>query len=130
MSEVFPTLVAGNLVAVYGSLRKGKGNHVILGDSTYLGTERIKGFDMFSLGAYPYVMPESDNSIVVEVYEVDSDSTGKSLDRLEGYPSYYDRKLIQTTHGEAWIYFINEYIDGTPFVDGGDWILYTSLGGK
>lgn len=122
-------LKAGELVAVYGSLRKGKGNHRVLENSELVDTIRVKGFDMFSLGAYPYCVPDKNGEITVELYRIASDSVGKSLDILEGYPSFYDRKLISTPHGDAWIYFIDEYRDGTSYVEGGDWVVYKAYGG-
>lgn len=120
---------SGELVAVYGSLREGMGNHRVLGGSTMVGKATVGGFDMFSLGGYPYCVPDKTGEIVVEVYQV-SEEVGQSLDALEGYPSFYDRKLISTPFGEAWIYFIDQYRDGTPYVEGGDWVLYKTLGGE
>lgn len=115
-------------VAVYGSLRKGLHNHGLLAQADYLGTERISGFNMHSLGSFPFVTtrgvtPESE--ITIEVYEV-TPAEFRRLDMLEGYPSFYDRMLIDTSHGQAWIYFIDQ--DGSysttrnEQVQDGDWL--------
>lgn len=109
------------LVAVYGSLRRGMGNHRLLTSSEQLTTERIKGFDMFSLGGYPFIKP-GDGEITIEVYAVDS-HTFRRLDSLEGYPSFYNRMLVQTSVGKAWIYYIAGR-DGKIPVPDGDWVQY------
>jgi gamma-glutamylcyclotransferase (GGCT)/AIG2-like uncharacterized protein YtfP len=111
------------LVAVYGSLRKGMGNHRVLerNDAQLLSTERVKGFKMFSLGAYPFIC-HGDGEITIEVYSVPI--TGMvDLDRLEGYPSFYDREMIETSKGKAWVYFIDDR-DGRVPVPDGDWVAF------
>jgi len=114
-------------VAVYGSLRKGLHNHGLLKDATFLGSERIKGFNMHSLGSFPFVTTRgatSESEITIEVYEV-TPAEFRRLDMLEGYPSFYDRMLVQTSYGQAWIYFIDQ--DGSystvqnERVQDGDW---------
>jgi len=111
-------------VAVYGSLRQGMFNHSLLETSKKLGNDKLEVFIMYSLGAVPCVrsvFPEG-NWITVEVYEVD-DTTFERLDRLEGYPTFYDRKLVRTKYGDAWIYTI-EREKVRPVVEGGDWVLF------
>ena len=104
-----------SLVAVYGTLRRGQGNHCILSRTTapLLVTERTQEhFNMFTNwshgGGYPFIVPvktsNSSKNVVIEVYEVD-EYTLERLDQLEGYPHHYDRKLTPTSVGEAWIYF-------------------------
>lgn len=120
-----------NLVAVYGSLRKGLHNHRVLGDSKLITTGLVKGFGMYSLGAYPALSLQCPikTDVVVEVYEVVG-GTMNSLDMLEGYPSFYTRKLcvIETTNGdvEAWVYFIKDLLN-EEIVECGDWVVF--LGG-
>ena len=118
----------GIRVAVYGSLRQGMGNHRLLEGSKFLGQDVIEGFVMYSLGAFPCVKsvwPDPDNSIVVEVYEVDDDTFAR-LDRLEGYPSFYDRRKTDTKFGDAWIYTIEERTSGIR-VDHGDWVRFKGV---
>ena len=115
------------LVAVYGSLRKGMGNHPLLerGDATFLSAERITGWDMYSMGGFPFISPATEQSeIKIEVYKVNH-TTMLRLDQLEGYPSFYDRKLVHTTKGLAWIYFIQgNNLSKYPPVASGDWVLF------
>lgn len=118
-----------NKVAVYGSLRKGLGNWQWAlsnpENAELKSTEKVKGFKMVSLGGFPGIYTSNDESeIVIEVYDV-TESTFKRLDQLEGYPSFYDRKQIETSDGEAWVYFIDSLANGEKeLVPDGDWVAY------
>lgn len=112
-----------NKVMVYGSLRRGMGNHGVIEPGQFLGFDVVEGFNMHSYGAYPYVT-HGNGAVTVEVYEVDCTTMGR-LDTLEGYPSFYNRELRMTKHGEAWIYFIDdEEDDFYDKVEDGDWVEY------
>lgn len=120
-----------NIVAVYGTLRKGQGNHRRLehGNAKFLGKCKIGNFGMVSLGGFPavYSTEEPDKLITIEVYEVD-DATMRSLDQLEGFPNFYNRKQVPTPLGTAWIYFIDSYATrDTPRVPDGDWVNFNSM---
>lgn len=92
------------LVFVYGTLLSGESNHDLLLNSRYLGEHKTEAeYTLFNYGPYPAVIIDGTISIHGEVYEVD-EQTFKALDRLEGYPNFYDRKLITTPYGEAWMY--------------------------
>lgn len=118
----FEPMKEGELVAVYGSLRKGLGNHRVLRDSVLLGQDTISGWAMFSLGAYPAINKASeDHKIVIEVYRVQNDAVGVGLDNLESYPMYYDRTKVQTAYGEAWIYFQHGALPEHKRIPSGDW---------
>ena len=105
-------------VAVYGTLRQGFYNHRLLENSKFLGkTKTEPRFTMYGHGI-PWIVDGGSTQIVVEVYEIDTE-TFKSLDFLEGFPVYYNRELIDTEFGEAWIYF--RYIEGGFIVESGDW---------
>ena len=116
-------------VAVYGSLRKGMHNHYLLGNSKFLGKAKGSGLVMYSMGGFPAVVPSGNDheTIVVELYEV-SPQVLEILDRLEGYPEWYNRKVHtfiteEGTKEEAQIYFMSRFID-RPVVPGGDWVRY------
>jgi gamma-glutamylaminecyclotransferase len=110
------------LVAVYGTLRKGFGNNALLRTSKFLGTERTSAdwtMHVFTGGIVPVIVP-GESSITVEVYEI-TDNTLENLDFLEGYPHGYSRKLIKTSYGDAWIYFMNSLYSNTlRVVESGD----------
>jgi gamma-glutamylcyclotransferase (GGCT)/AIG2-like uncharacterized protein YtfP len=104
MTKTFP--IDRTLVAVYGSLKRGFYNHRLLEASTFMATGLVDGFEMFSLGSYPMVIP-GNGKISVEVFEVDFPTFGQ-LDRLEGFPSFYGRQVVtvETPHCpiETWMY--------------------------
>ena len=115
-------------VAVYGSLRKGLHNHRVLGtDRDLIGEGIVKGFGMYSLGAYPALSREGTHTdVVVELYHV-TDKSMVDLDRLEGFPKYYTRKLCPILIGgetvPAWVYYMKGVI-AEGFVPSGDWYKY------
>jgi gamma-glutamylcyclotransferase (GGCT)/AIG2-like uncharacterized protein YtfP len=85
----------------------------------------VKGFGMYSLGAYPALTKEGVKcDVVVELYEVGSMD---KLDHLEGFPQYYTRKQtkVDTPDGPvmAWVYYMKRKLTN-PFVKCGDWKKY------
>jgi gamma-glutamylcyclotransferase (GGCT)/AIG2-like uncharacterized protein YtfP len=102
-------------VFVYGTLKKGLGNHRRLDndDSTYLGRAHIKGnYCMVDLG-FPAVIDFENNvpddincvPIIGEVWQI-SAAVLDSLDMLEGHPLFYTRRKVDTlTFKKAWCYF-------------------------
>lgn len=106
------------LVAVYGSLRKGLGNHRLLEHCEQLSVERLEGWDMHSLHAFPAIV-KGDSSITIELYEVCEDTFAR-LDMLEGYPSFYDRTQVDTSLGKSWIYYHHEKPNNQKVMSG-DW---------
>lgn len=100
-------------LAVYGSLRAGMGNNRLIEHAKLLSTEKVSlPFDMIDMGAFPgLIKSEEVNDIDVEIYEVDM-PTYQRVERLEGYPSFYDRQLIETSVGAADIYFLHRSHNG------------------
>ena len=112
-------------IAVYGTLRRGEGNwsYFLKGRSAYLKTAVISGFRMVTNGAYPYAI-EFEGNITVDLFEIDED-TLERLDYLEGYPSHYNRKLIDVGDDQAWIYYTEnkEFLKRYAEVPSGDWLV-------
>jgi len=106
------------LVAVYGSLKEGYGNHRLLLSSDKMGEDWVEGWQMYSLGGFPAIV-KGNSKVKVEIYSVDEETFSR-LDRLEGYPSFYDREQVKTVQGDAWIYF-HHYKPNAPVVEDGDW---------
>lgn len=107
-------------VFVYGTLRQGQSNAFLLAQSQFLGryiTE--KHFHLFDLGEYPAAI-KGDELLVGEVYRVD-DATLARLDLLEDYPREYDRQLIDTPYGPAWIYLYQDPRSLKRRILTGDW---------
>jgi gamma-glutamylaminecyclotransferase len=110
-----------SLVFVYGTLRRGEVNHYLLETARFCGSHATRAcFRMFSLGTYPAVLQGGLDSIQGEVYQVDA-RTMSRLDWLEGYPHAYNRKLIPTPWGRAWIYLYRESVEGRKRIPGGLW---------
>lgn len=97
------------LIAVYGTLRKGHGNgEALLGDAEYLGRRRLSGYMMyFGLHtSYPYVWKAASQlcSVIVEVFRVKPEKI-RELDRLEGVPHHYTRIVVRVgDNRKAWMY--------------------------
>lgn len=117
-----------HLVAVYGSLRQGLGNHRVIQDdeTVYVGefkTEPV--YSLYSLGGFPGLKENGETSVVVEVYEV-NDEIASDVDSLEGYSpnrpaTFYDKKPIETPWGTASIYTYVNDISIDRLVEHGDW---------
>ena len=112
------------LIVTYGSLRKGHGNNRLLRDSELKSTEVINiPYRMISLGGFPGLIPSDENhDITVEIWEV-NDYTYKSVEILEGWPSFYQKALIPTSMGEVEVYVLESprYQSGYDSVESGDW---------
>lgn len=96
------------LVFVYGSLKKGFGNHDILSNSPLIARTHTVGrcFNMVSLEAFPAVLSSGDYDIEGELYSVD-EGTLETLDMLEGNGYLYLRKKVLLASGHtAWMYFL------------------------
>jgi gamma-glutamylcyclotransferase (GGCT)/AIG2-like uncharacterized protein YtfP len=73
------------LVFVYGTLKRGCGNHRYLEGQAFVGTARTApGFALFDVGGYPgMVRAPGGASVSGEVWSVDEDCLAR-LDELEG----------------------------------------------
>ena len=116
------------LCAVYGSLKKGKGNHeMFLGNAKLLGKALTEPkYTMFSLGSFPGVIEKGNTAIHLEVYEV-TDEEDTHIEGLEGYRkhdlahSFYLKKEIDTEFGKASMYIYNGMSSELPVVETGNW---------
>jgi gamma-glutamylcyclotransferase (GGCT)/AIG2-like uncharacterized protein YtfP len=118
----------GVLYAVYGTLRQGWGNNRLLQNefSEYLGTQKTEPkFTMVSMGGFPGLVAEGNTAATIEVFRVTSKDVERSLDRLEGYPGWYDKIKIPTQWGEAFVYTqtMNQ-VKGCSVIACGDWNQY------
>lgn len=121
------------LVAVYGSLRSGMQNYVVNENAgaTLVGKGvTIDNYDLHRYAGcyFPSVSLTHSNAgkpVVVEVFETTESGLTGPYDRLEGYPSFYNRtqipvKLDNGDEVEAWIYHIDE--EQPDLVESGDWV--------
>jgi len=114
-------------IAVYGTLRRGFGNYnYFLSDQEFLGLEVLYlPYKMVSLGGFPGLVPtEAVNPIVVEIFDID-DEAFRGIDYLESYPNFYNRRKVDTSFGEAWIYFLEESeYNSLECIESGNWSEY------
>jgi gamma-glutamylcyclotransferase (GGCT)/AIG2-like uncharacterized protein YtfP len=108
-------------VFVYGTLLRGEVNHHLLEGARCCGPHRTEPrFTLFALGAYPGVVDGGNTAVVGEVYVVNEIQLLR-LDRLEDYPRLYDRRLIATPYGRAWLYLYRGRVRDRHAIRGGDW---------
>ena len=127
------TTVSKTRVLVYGSLRKGMGNHRLLEGQDFVGETLTKEpYAMYSLGGFPMVSLEGDkvSPIVVEAYDVDDRGLAR-LNQLEGFHgkgqrNFYDCSHVETVdHEGGLIYHIEgEASRPNPLVEDGNWVNY------
>ena len=112
-------------VFVYGTLKRGHGNHRAMEGATFLGEAQT--VERYALHVQGLPMVDRNNPVSPihgELYLVDS-ATFADLDRLEGHPRFYRRQLTRVVLADgairaAWMYFI-EKPDG-PIVESGRYL--------
>jgi len=104
-----------DVVAVYGTLKKGYGNHRVMRQAGGEFICEARSVDAFPLvvSGLPYLLDKrgSGHRVAVELYRVSSAEGFAILDRLEGHPDFYCRKVekFEADTGEvieAWVYFL------------------------
>jgi len=105
-----------HMIFVYGTLKRGFGNNRLLSGSKFVGEARTEGkFALYESGIPFVIEDEQVSQVSGEVYEVD-EKTLSRLDRLEGHPNWYCRKMVNVSiisEGNdkvggtccAWLYF-------------------------
>lgn len=110
---------------VYGTLMKGEINSDLLKDAEFIKSSKTKEkYTLINLGAYPAVVKVPQVKISGELYSVTQEIL-KHTDKLEGYPHYYDRELIELDGGEkAIMYFLpaeNINMKNASVIECGNW---------
>ena len=65
-------------------------------------------YEMYDLGHFPGVTlcnQSQGHPVTGELWRV-TDVVRAELDVIEGYPDFYDREIIDTTAGRAWMYYL------------------------
>ncbi len=100
-----------NLVAVYGTLKKGYNNYFsYLKTSSFLGSGKTQERYPLVINGLPYLVDQKGkgHNVEVDVFKV-NDSVLDRLDRLEGHPVWYKRKQVPVkVNGKlvkCWVYF-------------------------
>ena len=81
---------------MYGSLKKGKYNHVLLEESEYLGDTEVVG-TLYGVSSYPAIVAEGNNRYHAEIYRVD-ESTFNRIHSMELGAGY--KEMTATVQGE------------------------------
>lgn len=133
-------------VFVYGTLRRGQGNHRLLADAEFIADAYVTHTHpgvraiMVSLGYFPGVVGVQETELTDiqqlaspvrgELYNVNT-QTMRALDRLEGYPDFYNRRVVTATRLDtggllnAWMYVLPyEYAHNRTPLLAGDWVQY------
>lgn len=92
-------------IFVYGTLKKGYHNNVLLNGTTPLGEHVLPGYKLLDAG-FPVATPSADHSVLGEVYEIaDTSPNLQWLDRLESNGRMYNRTEVQDdTHDTLSLY--------------------------
>jgi gamma-glutamylaminecyclotransferase len=122
------------ILLVYGTLKRGYGNHYILKGSEFLGEAVTESWFVMRCVGFPHVSRENKHPIKAwgrvagELYEVD-DMTLARLDRLEGNGRMYQRQVIsvkrkkRTLKAEMYVAMAGLAASGTPVAPSPDGIL-------
>lgn len=94
------------LVFVYGTLKRGYANQWVMAQANgrFIGNALVHGFACVNTPWYPYAIKKLNAKIKGEVFEIEEENLIK-LDKLEGYPSHYNREITKTEFGDCWIYY-------------------------
>lgn len=121
--KIFET---NQLVAVYGTLKQGFGNHRLLKNATFIGGGRTKDKYRLCINGLPYMIRgehEDGNNVVVELYDCNPFEM-YNLDLLEGHPRFYRREKVDIVldgDGESyssWVYFVSD----NPHYNNGEYV--------
>lgn len=116
------------LIAVYGTLLAGFGNHRLIKNAEYLGTFNTEPiYNLHDLGNFPGLKHDGKTSVKMEVYAV-NEQEAYFVDCLEGYTpggnnTFYDKETISTPFGDAGVYIYVKSLEGVPLVESGDYYL-------
>ena len=123
--EVLPSMTS---VAVYGTLKAGRGNHGLLAQSYFVGHGVTRDPRPLVIDGLPYLIDRKGKGerVEVEVYRVDR-ATLKRLDGLEGHPHWYRRSEIpiELANGAsmtAWCYLIPDSSAPSMLNDSGKYL--------
>ncbi len=105
------------LVAVYGTLKKGYGNHSVISAHKLVGSDYLRISALEDCG-FPCVKFNKDSNIklFVELYEVNTEEGMNRLDSLEWVPTLYHRLYTKTVWGkDVCVYEYTDKLNGIDY---------------
>lgn len=113
----------GDLIFVYGTLRRGLHNHRVMGDDcTFLDYATCPDVRIYDINGYfPGVQYAPGYQVLGELFQIEDESVIERLDRLEGHPRHYRREIMPTSGGPAWIYIYQFPVRENQAIPSGDW---------
>ena len=121
-----------NLLATYGTLRKGHGNftYFLDGIDCVIENDIVRGFQMGTFGGFPAIFRTDDpeDTIVVDVFDMTqaADIVFEGIDRMEKGAGY-DREVVTTESGREVMIYTMPDTDREFFsidIPSGDWNTY------
>jgi len=126
----------GKLVFCYGTLRLNHGNYrgriepyILRGEAKHVG--KICTEPKFTMhgkrASFPAVTLNGETAIVGDLFEIESEECLKGLDYLEGHygkdnpKNFYNTTEIETEHGPATMYILDNVRDENNVINSGDW---------
>ena len=112
-------------VAVHGTLLAGERNEGYADGAISRVPCVIRG-ELYDTGwGFPAFVPGDNGTVKAELVEIPR-ADWPAMDRLEGYPRLYNRKLIPATLEDgstvtAWVYVMNNLPQQAEIIAGGDW---------
>ncbi len=126
------------IMVLYGSLRDGLYNNrrfYLQNMSEFMGTTKVRGYALYSLGPYPGIYPSEESSVVAEVRRFSGKKqleVAKSIDYMELFGGYH-REYVDLEIGEkrirGSIYVCNKKPE-TEIIEHGDWVYYLKEKGE
>jgi gamma-glutamylcyclotransferase (GGCT)/AIG2-like uncharacterized protein YtfP len=108
-------------VFVYGTLRRGESHAQLMQGARFLGSHITDPrYTLCDMSEYPAAVSWGATAIHGEVYEVDN-ALLRRLDEYEEFPEVYNRRLIHTPYGGAWIYLMLAPPAVACVIAHGDW---------
>lgn len=115
-------------IFVYGTLRRdGRLHGYYMDKATFQRmVKTAPKFTLYSLGGCPGLVEGGTTAVVGEVYECPAEVV-EYLDRLEGHPHCYERKVIDLEDGsrvQAYVLPMRKTFARNAIIQSGDWLRY------
>lgn len=90
-------------IAVYGSLKRGFGNHSMIKSAPLMGTDKVRGYMTLVFKSYPQLyLDDNEREHEVEIYQVNEDQY-RSVRAMELGAGYVEKE-IELSVGKCYIY--------------------------